>query len=198
MAIKQYWVSAFITLIILIAIAVASIYVIELTDKRNTASESITPPLDGKTYKIGVLNYTISLNEAIKGFKSRMSELDSESGFNIYYQELKIPFTQLNIKRAGEFFSINKVDLILTGQSAAIILKEQITSIPIIAVLSSTEGIYSVIQDKKTSGNNLVFINRGSEASAPQRFLYMLEVMPELKLFYCCAVLILCFIKKLY
>ncbi len=134
-----------------------------------------------RVYHVGILAGLGYFNEAIDGFKERMSELGYIEGQTIQYD---IHYTDVDLNeydRILDQFVANNVDLIFVFPTEATLVAKtatQGTAIPVVFSFTFTEGV-DLIDHVNAPGGNMTGVRFPGPEVALKRFEIMHELVPQ-------------------
>ncbi len=139
----------------------------------------VTPPTVGRTYVVGFLGYNYQFPPIFNTFRTAFDILAEENHVRVQYQDIEVPYSATNLDHAADTLIQEPVDLIVTGQMAVPPLQAKTQTIPVICTLAIDPVHDGLAASEGGSGNNVVFIERGSELVAGDRLSYFLRLMPN-------------------
>ncbi len=133
------------------------------------------------TYTIGLLGQSETIKTVFEGFKTQMEDIVKEKDITIKYETLDIGFSKTNTENATEYFIKQNVDLIITGQSEFIIMKEMGLKIPVVIAPAANVVQAGFAKSMKGSGTNAAFVESGNTNTAGQRLDFFMRIAPLAK-----------------
>lgn len=129
---------------------------------------------------VGLFSYNSSARSVMVEFQDKMNQRAAEGGFRVGYISIDFSQSEDNFERAADLFKNERVDLIITGQSAATIIAKSNPDIPVIVAYASNMDMAQEVLEQST-GANIIFLDTESVQSSGERLGYMHEIMPEAK-----------------
>lgn len=136
---------------------------------------------EASVYNIVFLGNSNTIQTVFDAFKSYMEHAYEGARVSYNYKSLITNISESEIKNALDYFVSEKIDLIVTGQSQAIILKSLNVKIPVIVAISSNPVEFGLAENDKSSNNNFVFVEAGNLITAGERLRMYLEMSPNTK-----------------
>jgi putative ABC transport system substrate-binding protein len=133
------------------------------------------------SFKIGLLGNSATIQTVFEALQKYLQKISDNTGVVFNYNSLTTNVTENEIKNALDYLMSEKVDLIVTGQSQAIILKSLNVKVPVIIAISSNPVEFGLAENERVSNNNFVFVEAGNLITAGERLRMYLEMAPKTK-----------------
>lgn len=140
---------------------------------------------NSKSYRVGVINVTPTLDQTIAGFKKGMTELGYIEGKKIRYIYGKATMDMDKLSGAVQSLLANKVDLILTITTPATLAAKQATAkigLPVIFAIVTDPVGAGIVDSMQHPGGNVTGVAFG--IAEMRRVEWLVRIAPEIKQIY--------------
>ena len=136
-----------------------------------------------RTYRVGILSGTDTLNGIAEGFKQRMGELGYVDGRNIAYDLRRTNIDLVAEQQILRKFVADKQDLIFVFPTSAVMLAKAATqgsNIPVVFTFTTIEG-NTLVNSVREPGGNMTGVRFPGPDLVARRFELLVQMAPKIK-----------------